>query len=68
MDEVLGLGLLNYVGYDIPVAVLDLAKLRWEYKKQGIYDKADFIRREIEKLGFEVLDQKDIYQLKKVFK
>ena len=68
MDEVLGLGLINYVGYDIPVAVLDLAKLRWEYKKQGIYDKADFMRREIEKLGFEVLDQKDTYQLKKVFK
>jgi cysteinyl-tRNA synthetase len=67
MDEVLGLGLINYVGYDIPVAVLDLAKLRWEYKKQGIYDKADFMRREIEKLGFEVLDQKDTYQLKKVF-
>lgn len=68
MDEVLGLDLINYVGYDIPVEVLELAKLRWEYKKQGIYDKADFIRRDIEKLGFEVLDGKDSYQLKKVFK
>jgi cysteinyl-tRNA synthetase len=68
MDEVLGLGLINYVGYDIPMEVLELGKLRWEYKKQGIYDKADFMRREIEKLGFEVLDQKDNYQLKKVFK
>lgn len=68
MDEVLGLGLINYVGYDIPIEVLELAKLRWEYKKQGIYDKADFIRRDIEKLGFEVLDLKDSYQLKKVFK
>lgn len=68
MDEVLGLDLIKYVGYDIPMEVLELGKLRWEYKKQGIYDKADFLRREIEKLGFEVLDQKDNYQLKKVFK
>ena len=68
MDEVLGLNLIKYVGYDIPVEVLDLAKLRWEYKKQGIYDKADFMRREIEKLGFEVTDTKDTYQLKKSFK
>ena len=68
MDEVLGLDLIKYVGYDIPLEVLELAKLRWEYKRQGIYDKADFMRRDIEKLGFEVLDQKDSYQLKKVFK
>jgi len=68
MDEVLGFDLIKYVGYDIPVEVLDLAKLRWEYKKQAIYDKADFMRREIEKLGFEVLDSKDSYQLKKIFK
>ena len=68
MDEVLGLDLIKYVGYDIPLEVLELAKLRWEYKRQGIYDKADFMRREIEKLGFEVLDQKENYQLKKVFK
>lgn len=68
MDEVLGLDLIKYVGYDIPMEVLELGKLRWEYKRQGIYDKADFMRREIEKLGFEVLDQKDNYQLKKVFK
>lgn len=68
MDEVLGLELIKYVGYDIPMEVLELGKLRWEYKRQGIYDKADFLRREIEKLGFEVLDHKDSYQLKKVFK
>lgn len=68
MDEVLGLDLIKYVGYDIPLQVLELGKLRWEYKRQGIYDKADFLRREIEKLGFEVHDQKDNYQLKKVFK
>jgi cysteinyl-tRNA synthetase len=68
MDEVLGLNLINYVGYEIPLEVLELGKLRWEYKKQGIYDKADYIRREIEKLGFEVLDSKDSYHIKKVFK
>lgn len=68
MDEVLGLRMVDLVGFEIPKEVEDLAKIRWTYKKEGIFDKADFLRREIEKLGFEVLDSKDSYSLKKIFK
>lgn len=67
MDEVLGLNLISVVGYEIPKEIEEMAQIRWAYKKEGIYDKADFIRREIEKLGYEVLDSKDSYQLKKIF-
>ena len=67
MDEVLGLNLVTMVGYEIPKEVGELAKIRWQYKKEGIYDKADYLRREIEKLGFEVLDSKDSYTIKKIF-
>ncbi len=68
MDEVLGLNLVSLVGFEVPKEVEDLAKIRWTYKKEGIFDKADFLRREIEKLGYEVLDTKESYTLKKIFK
>lgn len=68
MDEVLGLRMVDLVGFEVPKEVEDLAKIRWAYKKEGIFDKADFLRREIEKLGFEVLDSKETYTLKKIFK
>jgi len=65
-DEVLGLGLENYVGYEIPQRVVDLAKTRQEYRKNGIWDKADLIRREIEELGFVVEDtSNNSYKIKK---
>ena len=67
MDEVLGLNLVSMVGYEVPKEVEEIAKIRWQYKKEGIYDKADYLRREIEKLGFEVLDSKDTYSIKKIF-
>ena len=68
MDEVLGLKLVDLVGFEVPKEVEDLAKIRWTYKKEGIFDKADYLRREIEKLGYEVLDSKEGYQIKKIFK
>lgn len=68
MDEVLGLRMVDLVGFEIPKEVEDIAKIRWTYKKEGIFDKADFLRREIEKLGYEVLDSKEGYQIKKIFK
>jgi len=68
MDEVLGLRMVELVGFVIPKEVDDLAKIRWTYKKEGIFDKADYLRREIEKLGYEVLDTKEGYQIKKIFK
>jgi len=65
MDEVLGLGIEDYVGFQIPQKVQDLAKMRWEYRRQGIFDKADMIRKEISEMGFEVEDGKTDYKVKR---
>ena len=58
MDEVLGFNFEQFVGYEIPQKVLDMAKIRNEYRKVGIWDKADVIRREIEGMGYGVEDIK----------
>jgi len=65
MDEVLGLGIEDYVGFQIPQKVQDLAKMRWEYRRQAIFDKADMIRKEISEMGFEVEDGKTDYKVKR---
>ncbi|HSX39155.1 MAG TPA: cysteine--tRNA ligase [Candidatus Saccharimonadales bacterium] len=64
-DEVLGLKLENNVGYEVPQKVHDLAKTRLQYRRNGIWDKADLIRREIEELGFIVEDVGITYKLKR---
>ncbi|HLB52024.1 cysteine--tRNA ligase [candidate division WWE3 bacterium RIFCSPHIGHO2_12_FULL_38_15] len=56
-DEVFGFKLENHVGYEIPQKVQDLAKMRNEYRKAGIWDKADQIRKEVEALGFVIEDK-----------
>lgn len=68
IDEVLGFNIENYIGYEVPQNVADLAKIRQEYRKSGIWDKADLIRREIEELGFIVEDRVDLkvgYKIKR---
>lgn len=55
-DEVLGLKLENFVGFEIPDKVVQLAKTRDAYRKACIWDKADAVRHEIEALGFVVED------------
>ncbi len=67
-DQILGLNLQDYVGYEIPQEIVDLAKTRGQYRKSGIWDKADQIRREIEKKGFVIEDKDDgDFTLKKRF-
>ncbi len=66
-DEVLGLGFDGLVGFEVPKEVGDLARTRWEYKRVGIWDKADFIRRQIEEMGFVIEDTGDSYKVKKKF-
>jgi cysteinyl-tRNA synthetase len=56
MDMVLGLNLENYIGYEIPQEITDLAKSRSEYRKAGIWDKADMLRRQISEKGYVVED------------
>jgi cysteinyl-tRNA synthetase len=64
-DEVLGFNLENYVGYEVPKKVQDIARNRFEYRRSGIWDKADLLRREIEDMGFVVEDKGDSYKIKR---
>ncbi|OGC56934.1 cysteine--tRNA ligase [candidate division WWE3 bacterium RIFCSPLOWO2_12_FULL_36_10] len=64
-DEVLGLGIENYVGFEIPVEIENLARVRTQYRKSGIWDKADLIRREIESKGYLVEDVADGFRIKR---
>ncbi|OGC77613.1 cysteine--tRNA ligase [candidate division WWE3 bacterium RIFOXYD1_FULL_39_9] len=59
MDKVLGLKLDDAIGYEIPQEVLDLVKTRTEYRKNGIWDKADLVRHQINDLGYSVEDLPD---------
>lgn len=65
LDEVLGLSIVDYVGFEVPQKVNDLAKMRDHYRRSGIWDKADLLRREIEFEGFIVEDTKDTYKIKR---
>jgi len=65
IDEVLGLGIEEYVGFQIPEKVQNLAKMRWAYRQQGIFDKADHIRKEIAEMGFVVDDGKSDYKVRR---
>lgn len=66
-DEVLGLDMQEYVGYEIPKEVLNLAKTREEYRRSGIWDKADVIRKQIEDKGFVVEDEVNGFKVRKRF-
>lgn len=56
IDKVLGLRIEDYIGFEVPQKVLDMAQTREEYRKAGIWDKADQTRRAIEEMGFLVED------------
>ncbi len=56
MDQFLGLRLQEHIGYEIPEKITDLAKMRREYRKNGIWDKADVIRRQALDLGYIIED------------
>lgn len=59
MDRVLGLNLMSHVGFEVPQKILDMVRTRTEYRKAGIFDKADVVRREIAELGYLVEDLPD---------
>jgi cysteinyl-tRNA synthetase len=66
MDEVLGLRLQEHIGVEIPENILNLAKMRNEYRKNGIWDKADVVRKQINDLGYVVEDtQAGSFKVKK---
>lgn len=64
-DEVFGLKIADHIGYEIPKDVENLARTRWEYKKQGIWDKADMLRRQIEQAGFVVDDNSNDFKIRR---
>ncbi len=64
-DEVLGLDIENYVGFEIPQDVVNKARARQEYRKNGIWDKADMIRRELSDLGYVVEDKDNDFKIKR---
>jgi len=68
MDNFLGLKLQEHVGIEVPKNVEELAKMRSEYRKNGIWDKADVLRRQIEGLGYIIEDLSNgEFKLKKKF-
>ena len=65
IDEVLGLNINQHVGLEIPKKITDLAETRFQYRKNGIWDKADIIRREIEENGYVIDDSASGYKVRK---
>lgn len=57
-DKVLGLDLGKIKEETIPAALLGLAEQRQKYREQGLWQKADEIREEIKRQGWQVEDTK----------
>ena len=51
---------------DVPQEVVTLAEQRWQAKQEKNWAKADELRGEIEKLGYQVKDKKDGFDLVKI--
>lgn len=64
-DKVFGLRLDEEVIVDVPENVKELAELRWQAKLNKDWAKADALRKEIAELGYQILDTKDGYEIKK---
>ena len=58
MDKILGLGLDEYLGKSVkvPENAMKLVEEREKVRKSGDFKKADQLRKEIKKLGFEIED------------
>ncbi len=66
MDEVLGLDIKGHLVYDTPQHIVDIAKTRQEYRKAGIWDKADQLRKQIIEAGYDIEDiPSGTYRLKR---
>jgi cysteinyl-tRNA synthetase len=59
MDKILGFNIDDHVGFEIPDEIQSLARNRAEYRKNGIWDKADMVRKEIISKGYIVSDNSD---------
>lgn len=67
MDKTLGLGLTEYIGkqIEIPEEVMELVEKRERARADKDFEKSDELRKEIEKLGYEIKDTSQGSKLKK---
>lgn len=68
LEDVLGLKFDKTIKEEvdtIPNEIKTKAEARWQAKKDRDFAKADQLRKEISDLGYEILDSKDGYQIKK---
>lgn len=58
VDQILGLGLDEYLGkpLEIPTEVMELVEKREVLRKAGDFEKADLLRKQIKKIGYQVED------------
>lgn len=66
MDKVLGFKIDEAVGYTVPSEIMNLAKTREEYRKSGVWDKADVLRRQIKDAGYIVEDIPSGFKVKRI--
>ncbi len=66
MDEVFGLKLLEKEKVEISKEVKKLADEREKYRKEKNWKKSDELREKIKSLGYEILDGKEGWEIKKV--
>lgn len=64
-DEVLGLGLSEVESKTIPEEVIELANQRDAARKERNWEKADELRQLISEKGYEVLDERDGYKIRR---
>ena len=64
-DKVLGLNLLEEEKVEIPENIIELAKKRLNARENKNWTESDHLRDEISAKGYEVLDTKEGYQIKK---
>jgi cysteinyl-tRNA synthetase len=64
-DKFLGLDIAKHLDKNIPKAIKVLAEKRQKAREKKDFVEADNLRREIEKMGYEIKDSGDAYKLKK---
>jgi cysteinyl-tRNA synthetase len=66
MDEVLGLDLLKFEEIEIPSEIGELADKREEARKKKDFSRADELRDEIRKKGYEIFDTDKGWEIKEI--
>ncbi|MCL2846218.1 MAG: cysteine--tRNA ligase [Firmicutes bacterium] len=70
-DKTLGLGLeaavsVKIIVNEIPTSIKELAEKRFAAKQKKDFTAADKLRAEVQSMGYEILDSKDSYEIKKI--